>query len=226
MKFWLFTFFERENLEKKIKDYGEISKEDPEFIFTYGGDGTLLQAERRYPGVPKIFLKKDGKCEKYTDFLPKDLDSIIDSLKKGNYQTQTYHKVEAEYKDKTLLGLNEVQINNKDPRKALRFSLTGNGLDLKEIIGDGVIAATAFGSTAYYRAMGYQPFEEGIRIALNNSFPRIEPRPLKEAARINIIRENGYLTADNGELLDVGPGDEIEFRPSEEEARLVTNPKL
>jgi NAD+ kinase len=36
----------------------QIVKSKPEFVLCYGGDGTLLFAERHYPMVPKVMIRK------------------------------------------------------------------------------------------------------------------------------------------------------------------------
>ncbi|MFA6724146.1 MAG: hypothetical protein WCS95_05695, partial [Lentisphaeria bacterium] len=35
----------------------DIVQEDPELVITHGGDGSLLGAERLYPGIPKCPIR-------------------------------------------------------------------------------------------------------------------------------------------------------------------------
>ena len=41
--------------------------ENPEYVIAWGGDGTLLIAERQYPGVPKLHIRDKSICEKCVD---------------------------------------------------------------------------------------------------------------------------------------------------------------
>ena len=40
----------------------QIVKSKPEFVLCYGGDGTLLFAERHYPTVPKVMIRHSRVC--------------------------------------------------------------------------------------------------------------------------------------------------------------------
>ena len=43
----------------KIFQEKEYLRDDvnPEFVISYGGDGTLLKSEHKYPSIPKLFLR-------------------------------------------------------------------------------------------------------------------------------------------------------------------------
>jgi len=223
-RIWVESSRPKEELEKLVTGAGfRLDEKDPEMVITYGGDGSILHAEAKYPGIPKLPIRESSiraKCETYAvDQIPK----MLARLSEGKYKTYEQGKVEAVAKGQTLLGLNEVQIHTKVPTQAVRFSFEMDGKKVDEIIGDGLIAATPHGSTAYYRSIGGKPFGKGIRIAFNNVWPRRKPVELKGGvAVVKILRDNAWLAADNNpEMISLKPGDAVEIRQCESKAIFV-----
>jgi NAD+ kinase len=207
----------------------KIVDNNPDFILCYGGDGTVLFTERTIPEIPKLIIKTSRICRK-CDYNLKQLKNLISNIKKGNYCLQKKMKLEAEAKGKKLVGLNEIQVHLKLPIYAVRFSLSVNGRDYKKLIGDGVIIATVFGSTGYYKATGGKSFEKGIGISFNNlhnideeSFVVKENSVVKSA----IIRGPAWLLADNNEnFIELDAGDTVTVKRSESVANFIYVPSL
>lgn len=220
----------------------------PELIICHGGDGTLLHAERLYPGVPKLGVRpaaRCGKCRKagrkisalhstgMSIYCESSLGTIISRLKKREFRVREFNKIEGtailkrngKAKREKLVGLNEVQVHNSNHCHAVRFDFCANGVCLeKEIIGDGIIAATAYGSTAYFQAATHKTFREGYGIAFNNTVEKLAPVLFKKSFRaaVKIFRRNGLLIADNNpHAIKLAEGDSVEFKPSKEKARII-----
>ncbi len=87
--------------------------------------------------------------------------------------------------------------------------------------GDGLVAATPYGSTAYYRSIGYAPFKSGIRIGFNNAWPRLPSAEIGKAALVRVVREEAWLIADNFFKTGMKRGDKVVIRPSKKIARFV-----
>lgn len=202
----------------------KVVERDPDFIVCFGGDGTVLFSERTFPEVPKLIVKTSPACRK-CDYAPDDLRDLLANIKKGNYCLNKKMKLETEAKGKKLVGLNEIQVHLKLPIYAVRFSLVVDGKEYKELIGDGVIVSTAFGSTGYYKATGGRSFEKGIGVSFNNLHNRdlesfVVPEDL--VVRLTVSRGPAWLLADNNEdFIELTAGDTAVIRRSESVANFI-----
>jgi len=219
MKIWVVSHHDKKAIENDAREAGAVLDEKtPEFVLTYGGDGTILDAERKYPGVPKVPVKRSHVYSRCRVYSANEVREVLDKIRAGSYKIKEETKVEADFNGKRVVGLNEVQIRNKYPNKALRFSINESK---EEFIGDGVVVATPYGSSAYYKALGYKPFKSGIRLGFNNIMSRHESIEVTEV-RIKIIREAGLLLADNdSSTIELKPGDVVTVRKSSSAARFV-----
>jgi len=127
MRIAVVSHYDKKQVAKTLKRYGFAFSTDPEIVFTYGGDGTILEAEHRFPGMPIVPIQKSKICSNCSVYSVYDVKKVIENIKQGKYRIKEEETVEAVFKGKRIAALNEIQIHIKDPRKALRFSLkTGN----------------------------------------------------------------------------------------------------
>ncbi len=200
----------------------EIADKNLDFVISYGGDGTHMMAEHAYPGIPKILLKDSLICKKCS---PLTNEQVLKKVIDGKYQIENLMKLEVSAHGKTLVAMNDIILHNKDSRHAIRYNIAVNEKSLgKEVIGDGVIVATPFGSTAYYRSITDSYFEVGIGVAFNNSTEQSDHVVLKEdsTVTITIARGDAVVYADNQEdEIVVSEKSEISIHKSNEIARIV-----
>lgn len=200
-----------------------LNERKPEFVVSYGGDGTLLKSEALYPGIPKLFIKntKIGKLAQ-----KKENHEIIEEFIADNYHIKKIKKIEAVINNKTkLVGATEITLHNSDPRTAVRYTVKIDEEQIHhELIGDGVIVCNSLGSTGYYRSITDSYFEVGIGIAFNNSTEQSDHIVLKNERHIKIaiIRGPAVLFADNQEeSYSLQKGDCVEFFESQKEFKLI-----
>lgn len=213
----------KESIAPLIKRAGfAIVENDPDFIISFGGDGTLMMAEHEYPGIPKVLLKDSMICKKCS---PLSNEEVLARVVAGKYTIENLIKLEVTANGKTLTTINDVILHNKDPRHAIRYNLSVQHRPFKrQVIGDGVVLATPFGSTAYYRSITDSFFELGIGVAFNNSTEQSDHVVLKEESVIAITITRGYATiyADNQkDEIQVDDTSEIIVRKSESVAKIV-----
>lgn len=211
---------ERDFLKKDA--YFEIVEKNPDFVISYGGDGTLMRAEHKFPGIPKIVLCGSQICKKCSPF---SNEEILKRVKNGHYVIEESWKLEVEAKNKKLMGMNDIIVHNRDARRAIRYRLWNNDKEIgEEMIGDGVVIATPFGSTAYYRSITDSFFEVGIGIAFNNSTEQSDHMIVKEDAviKIKITRGPALVYADNQEeFIELNEDDEIIVKKSNQIVKIV-----
>lgn len=209
------------NIEGLVKDLGFlIVNLEPDVVISYGGDGTLLASERQFPGIPKLPIRDSQvykKCSNHTDQV------LLNSLKGNKLQLKEFRKLETNFLGKTLLALNDFVIRNQSPIHTIRFQI----LDDKLLIGDGVVVATSFGSTGYFKSVAQQTFSQGFGLAFNNTTETIPPIFFQEKDQVSfkLVRGNASLTYDNNpDIYAVDEGSTVSFKLSDKKA-LIYQPE-
>ncbi len=199
-----------------------VVESEPEVVVTYGGDGTLLLAERLYPGVPKLPIRHDSICKNCIDH---DTTHAIKALARDTISRSSVTKLMAEPAAERFLALNEFSLHHLKPNQAIRFSVQINDEPhIEQAIGDCLVVATVFGSHAYYRSITASTFRLGIGIAFNNTTEAINHLVVRETDRIRlkIVRGPAALYADNDDqFITLAPGREIVIGQSVEKAVIL-----
>jgi NAD kinase len=206
-------------LMKAVKKVGLKISRKPDVVISYGGDGTILMSEHRFPGVPKLVIKDSEICHK-CEYRDDDIEGLLTKLKKKEYEKTYERKLQCG----KLRALNEFHLHNANPSTAIRFSTKINGKVIVNIIGDGAIVCTAFGSGGYYLSAGGRTFKKGTGFILNN------PHNTKRKARIldedsaivfRVQRGPALLCYDNVGCLAIGEGERVEIRRSKDKACFI-----
>ncbi len=200
-----------------------IEKTNPEIIISYGGDGTFLMAERIFPGVPKALVRDSKICNKCHNH---PIDRVFEMISKENYEIINFIKLKATVNNKeNLICTNDFVIRNKLPTHALRFKLWINDKQIDdELIGDGLVISTVFGSTGYYYSITKESFTKGIGVAFNNIHKKIKHLIITELDKISveIIRGDAVLVADNDpKIIELLEKDVINIEKSDQIVRII-----
>lgn len=210
----------------------EVVDDDPEVVICFGGDGTLLAAELRWPGVPKVPLRNSRRGIRCIPHPPAE---VIRRLVEGSLLPTTFGKLEcAVYAageaqpEGYLTCMNEFNVHMGLINSAVRFKLWIDGHPHEqgqEIIGDGFIVSTPFGSTAYFAQLTHGIFFDGIGIAFKATDTHIDHVvvPAGAEVRARITRGPAKLAYDNApDYLALSEGDELVVRRHEQAATILT----
>ena len=209
-----------------------VVTEHPDVVICYGGDGTLLAAERRFPGIPKAPIRNSRKGLRCIPYPP---EKVLERLASGSLHRNAYLKLacEVRFRDgrsplRTSPAMNEVNVHVGRVNTSARFRLWfdddpyENGL---EIIGDGFIISTPFGSTAYFKQITRGVFHTGIGVALIHPNDHVNHVVLPDNARVRacITRGPAILAEDNSEqFVHLVEGDEIFVQKHGQPATILT----
>ena len=218
----------RKLIENKLSEYGlKRDKKNPDVVISFGGDGTALYAERIYPGIPRVMIRHSKICEK-CKIGAHDFSKVLTALKKKKYKVIEMIKVEGIVNNdpkKKLIGLNEVCIHHKIQTKTVRLRVKVNGkVVVDRMIGDGIVVATPYGSTAYFHSITRKKFSKGLGLAFNN--PKEVRKPLilsdDSVVEAEVLRGHGLVTADNDErMISIKKGDVLKVEKSKGKARII-----
>jgi len=213
----------RKYVERDLPKYGlKLSRKNPDVVISYGGDGTILYAERKYPAIPKIFIRHNAVCIKcHGDEYPK----FLRKLSKKKFKIVKEIKVEGSVKGNKLIGFNEINVTTRKPIHALRFDVYVNEkVVARNVIGDGIVVSTPFGSQAYYYSITRKTFKKGLGIAFNNTRKKIKNLVVNENSviKVKILRDEGLMVADNNpKFVRLSAGDVVTIKKAKEKARII-----
>lgn len=204
----------------------ELVEDKPNVIISYGGDGTLLSAERKFPGIPKLPIRDSKVCKKCSNHTT---EVLLEALGQGKINFQEFPKLEAKSGSEDILAINDIVVRNTTPMHALRFRMFKNSEAVKPdvIIGDGVVATTPFGSSGYYASVTRTTITRGFALAFSNTTQKIEPLKFQSGDEIKlaVVRGPGSLSSDNNpRIITLREGDEVKIFPSRHNARIFIDP--
>jgi len=134
--------------------------EGADLLIVLGGDGTLLYAARLVGGhsVPLLGVNR-GRLGFLTDVSPTSMLEDIDSVLAGRYTEDRRSLLAARLERPQVepiraLALNDVVVNKWETGRTMDFETSINGRFVNSHGGDGMVIATATGSTAYALSCG------------------------------------------------------------------------
>jgi NAD kinase len=223
-----------------------VDSYDPDaVVVSVGGDGAVLYNARRYDD-PTILPVAVGDSEANAiqvgfEEAPERTEAIEAGEEGETYEIETHHRIGA-YRDGELVrpgfvGMNDIHLHHTSPVRAAKFSVRihddGVVYETDRAIGDGLLVATPFGSTAYYRSLTGGSFESGVGVAFNNRHKPADAPDylvLSPAARVELelAATEGPNAAlfrdDDPEPYTPAPGECVTIRRSDRTVDLVRIP--
>jgi NAD+ kinase len=142
-----------------VCEEGNFARE-ADLLIAIGGDGTLLRAAHLAAGRPIPLLGINyGRLGFLTDVSPSSMCEDVDRILEGNYIEDRRALLEARVsrdgvEDLHGLALNDVVLQKAGQGRILDFETFIDGRFVNAHRGDGLIVATATGSTAYALSCG------------------------------------------------------------------------
>ena len=205
---------------------------DPDTVVCLGGDGTLLAAERMWPGVPKVPLRNSRRGARC---IPNPPEDVITRLAQGRLVPHGHLKLACDMEFASarapnhIVALNEVSGHMGRVTSSLRYHVWFDGQAYgsapdHEIIGDGFVVCSPFGSTAYFNQITRGIFWRGIGVAFKytNEHTTHVIVPEDTIVRVQITRGPAVIAHDSApEILDADAGDTLTIRRANEKAILL-----
>ncbi|MEE9406174.1 MAG: hypothetical protein V3V26_02095 [Candidatus Aenigmarchaeota archaeon] len=214
--------WDKKLIERELKKAGFDIAKKPEVVVCVGGEGTFLFAELEYPGIPKLLLMHHCRdCKEH------DYGDILEKLKAGKYRTEERTKIQGMVngkRSKLLIALNDISVHFSPPC-AIGVDVSVNREPLaKNLVGDGVVVSTPYGSTAYFHSITRKTFKDGIGIAFNNPTAPTGNVVIPDTSIIDVkvTKGEGYMAADcDKKVIPLKKGDTVSIRKWPEPARII-----
>lgn len=207
-----------------------------DLIVAIGGDGTLLRAARSVANneVPLVGVNL-GRLGFLTDVSPEQMPQIIDSVLAGDYIEERRVLLEARLAgpgqtDGVMLALNDVAAKVGGSGHMQDFATWVDGDYVNTHGGDGLIVATATGSTAYALSCGGPIIHPAVDALVMvpvcphtlSDRPLVIPTTSKIEIRIQPRFDNRAQISCDGELLgEIGADDTLTIGVADKTVRLL-----
>ncbi|MDP9090716.1 MAG: NAD(+)/NADH kinase [Pseudomonadota bacterium] len=195
-----------------------------DLIIAIGGDGTLLYAARLVAGhaVPMLGINR-GRLGFMTDVGPQSMLEDVDTVLAGRYSEDRRSMLAARLEKRgagvvSALALNDVVVNKWETGRTMDFETSINGRFVNSHGGDGMVIATATGSTAYALSCGGPIVEPDLDVwVLAPICPHtLSDRPIvvRAGSKIQLrmsdrFESRGQVTCDGSALGALEQGDNL-----------------
>ncbi len=204
-----------------------------------GGDGWMLTTMHERGPNPVYFGVNAGRL----GFLLNDVGNggpplarVAEALRAGHWEEHHFPLLEMEAlsleTDQPVIAgaLNDVFVERISGRTALLEVKVGGTTVVEQLACDGLIVATALGSTAYSFSAGgvpSHPMAEALHVTpICAHAPRLSPfiLPRQEVVEIEVIRENSRPVRAFSDGIDRGPVKRVTVRPGSRQVKLAFLP--
>jgi NAD+ kinase len=231
----------------------DLSLADADVILAFGGDGTLLAAARRLKGKPIPLMGVNfGRLGYLAGFSPQHFREDFEALIAGKLKISSRLALEASLvgaearidpfdiaqvaraRTTVATALNDAVITAGPPFHMIELEIqAGSESGGVRFFGDGVIAATPSGSTAYNLSAGGPIVDSGVEaFCLTPICPHsLSFRPVVVSARNSVVlvaskvNPGTTLFCDGQETAVLRGGDRVVIHRSPHDVKLIENPQ-
>jgi len=207
---------------------------DLDLVFVLGGDGTLLRAAEAIgrSGVPLLGINF-GRLGFLSELERSELEAGLKRLLDDGFQIEERVLLEGEIvegdKTQTIRALNDVIVAKVSTGRAVRLAISIAGVPFVSWAADGVIVATATGSTAYSFSAGgpiVSPRLECIvvtPVSPHGLFHRSVVVPPDEEVELHVLpdADEAGLSSDGLPTIPLASNARVRIRTGKERIRLA-----
>ncbi len=212
-----------------------VFRDDLDLVFVLGGDGTLLRAAgtREIRNAPLLAVNH-GHLGFLSTIERSALQGQLSSIVAGEYSVEERAMLHWQVGPERSLAaagwaLNEVIVARNEVGRAIRYSIEIAGVPLVTLTADGVIVATATGSTAYSFSAGGPLVSPRLEclivtpVSPHGVFGRAAVVPPDESVvlRLHPNDDGASLSADGGDARSLPGGATITLRSGPERLKLA-----
>jgi NAD+ kinase len=193
-------------------------------LVTLGGDGTFLYGARLAAplGIPVVGVNR-GRLGFLNDVEIDALPEAISRFAAGDYTTQrrALLKIAIDGSDEPVLAINEIVVRARDVN-VVRLRVDVDDDLLGAFDADGVVVATATGSTAYALSAGGPPVDPRVRavvvvpLAAHAVISRPVVIPEQLDVRVTVERGRVFVAADGRSVAWLADGGSVVIKPGPE----------
>jgi NAD+ kinase len=207
-----------------------------DLVIAIGGDGTLLYAAGLVArhNVPLLGINR-GHLGFLTDVMPEQLVFEVDAALQGKLDADERPLLAARLENARgviaqVLALNDVVLQRLATGRMVDFESHVDGRYVNTHAGDGVVIASATGSTAYALSCGGPIVEPHLEVFVMAPISphTLSDRPLIVSARSNIELRlldrhdtRAQLVCDGAVLAEIEPGDRLHINQARERVTLL-----
>ncbi len=215
----------------------EEAWDEVDCLLTLGGDGTLLRGARQAGprGIPVMGCNL-GRLGFLTSAPEGELEQALDRLVGGDYRVEERLamdvSVEGKERPSGFYALNDAVVHKSGFARLITLRVWVDGEEVGQYSADGIVIATATGSTAYSLSAGGPVLVPDLDalVATPISPHTLAVRPLVVPAdalievEVRPRREETIVTVDGQAGLDLEPGDRVRIGRSPHPVRLIQLP--
>ena len=210
-----------------------------DLVIAVGGDGTVLYAARHAAphAVPVLGINR-GRLGFLADIRPDDIAASLDAVLAGKFTSEKRMLLDAEiFSDGKAtskgIAVNDIVIKRNEPARMLEYQTTVNDCYVNSHGGDGFVAATPTGSTAYALSAGGPIIEPGMdAIVMAPICPHtLSDRPIvisgESTVDVELLNNHGALAEVSGDgvvIGELGVGDRLRIVVAKERIELIHPP--
>lgn len=219
-----------------LKKGFKLDEKNPEVVFSFGGDGTMLKAIHKYEDILdkiKFVGINGGTLGFFTSFEKEELDYTLDMVINNKLIDNEFSLLEYEINnEKKGLAVNEIAITN--PIHTQIIDVFINEKLLETFRGTGFLVSPPSGSTAYNKSLGGSVIDPSLKAfqlteiaSINNRVYKTIASPiiLSQKNKVVLVPKNNsniYISVD-GDSLNIEDVKEIKCSLSDKKIIILSH---